>query len=102
MPTDTLTKQIEDKMLELEELAKKGELARCILAELEVNRLLHERTKLILDDLGVKLEDLNKKLNKIFKNSTNSVSNNTSVKYERTKPLEERSFLSLIKDKFKK
>jgi hypothetical protein len=91
MPTDTLTKQIEDKMLELEELAKKGELARCILAELEVNRLLHERTILILEDLGVKLD-------KMLKNDTN-----LKKIYQKLSILtEKKSFLGLIKDNFKK
>lgn len=91
MSIDTLTKQIDDKMLELEGLAKKGELARCILVELEVNRFLHERTNLVLNDLHTKLD-------KMLKNDVNlkKIDQKLSVLTEK------KNLFGLIKDNFKK
>jgi hypothetical protein len=59
-----LEKQIDKEVLEIGNLLSKGDLNRAFLKEFTVNRLLHERNKLILDNL-------NKKIDKILKNDVN-------------------------------
>jgi hypothetical protein len=59
-----LEKQIDKEVLEIGNFLSKGDLNRAFLKEFTVNRLLHERNKLILDNL-------NKKIDKMLKNDVN-------------------------------